>query len=125
MADARLPKNLTFPVGIDGVDHAGFLSRDQSTPSVWQIDQYRRRTKVEVRSPGLRAVILKCRIAARDIKGIAFGHLARPESLSGIEIEREKGIGGTRRRIGIAIPCGDINRARARVDRRRSPNARA
>jgi hypothetical protein len=40
----------------------------------------------------LRAVLLKCRIAAGDIEGIAFGHLAPPEDLAGIEIQRQEGI---------------------------------
>src|SRR5271170_4890865 len=125
MTETRLPQDLALLVRIQSVDHAGLLSRDQRSAAVRQIDEDRRRPEVEIRTLGLRAVLNDCGTTAGDIVGVAFRHLARPENLSGIEAESQKGIRGAGRRIGIAVPRGYVECAFRSVNSWGAPHSRA
>src|SRR5579871_531594 len=105
--------------------YTGFLSRDQRAAAIRQIDEDRRRTKIEIRSFRLRAVLLICGVCAGDIVGVTFRHLTRPQNLPGSEVECQDSVGGASRRIGITVSRGYVERALLDVNGWRAPHAAA
>ena len=103
------------------MDHTRLLPRDQRAVPVWKVDEQGRRPEIEVGAFGLRAVRSRRRIAAGDGIRVPCCYLARPEQLSGIEVEGHEGIGSAGWRVRITVSRGHINRALRGVDGGRTP----
>src|SRR5262249_8139931 len=87
------------------------------------IHQHWRRAEVEVRRVAVRTHRgVSIGPAAVGIPDVVLGHLARPEDLSGIQIERNDGIGLLRRWDGIIIASSDIERVPLRINGWRNPH---
>ena len=124
LADPRLPEDLALLVRIQRVDDAGFLPGNQDTLSAAQGHQDRRLTEVVIGTIAFRTVDPVTNEARGDV-AVVRGKLPMPEHPAGRKIERKNRIAGFRGRVGIIVPCRDIERLTLHVDGRRGPHRRA
>src|SRR5712672_3734506 len=101
-----------------------FLPGNQDTLSAAHRHQDRRLTKVVVRTVAFRTVGAVANKARRDVC-VVCGTLPMPEQPAGREFERKNRIAGFRGRVGIIVPCRDIEHLALHVDGGRRPHPRA
>ncbi len=124
LAGTHLPQHGALLVGVESVHHSRFLGDDQRSLLAVELDQHGRLAKVEVGPLRLRT-IRELRRGAAVVESIVFGHLARPEQFTGLEIHGQDGIAGFRRWVRVVVACCDVQHSKLLVDGRRRPDSGA
>ena len=73
-----LPQDISFGIGVQAINHTGFLSREDHVTSTCRLHQYRRCTEIQIRSVFLWAVYIVAVFAARCVPCIAGNDLPNP-----------------------------------------------
>src|SRR5262252_4722802 len=107
--DPRLPKDFALLVRIQRVNDAGFLPDNQDTLSALHTHEDRRLTKIVVWTIAFRTVGPVSTEARRD-EAVVCGSLPMPEHPTGCKLKRKNRVARFRGRVGIVVPCRDIER---------------
>ena len=124
VSDPLLPDDLAGAIGIERGHDAGFLAGDQDALAAGKIGEDCRRSEIVVGPVRLRAIRPRRRTAS-DVEGVARRHLAGPSQLARARVEREDGVGGRARRVGVIVAGGRVDPSVRRVECRRRPDRRA